>query len=380
MVTHTKRNLSIYLFVISFIVVFGLWINNKSGLCYSLAYFVKVFTTSFFIVLILTPLAEIISRKVKALDMPSERKIHKEPMPLLGGVAIYLGFLSIIFFLNPLSEQMKSILIGGTIIFAIGTIDDIHPISSKVRLFGQLAASLIIISSGLVVSFMPDTPWGYLVGAIITIIWILGIINALNFADGVDGLGTGIAIIAGLFFFLITFHLQGYSLALASAILVGCGCGFLFHNFKPATIYLGDGGSTFFGFLLASFALYGGWSSKGPVIALGIPVLILGVLIFDMCYITMSRIRNGKVTNIKEWLDYTGKDHFHHRLIQLGFSERQTVLFIYFACIISGLSALTLEHTYNWFYVAVLVLQSVLIFIIISLLMIVGRRLKNQSE
>ena len=154
----------------------------------------------------------------------------------------------------------------------------------------------------------------------------------------------------------------------------------LFHNFKPATIYLGDGGSTFFGFLLASFALYGGWSSKGPVIALGIPVLILGVLIFDMCYITMSRIRNGKVTNIKEWLDYTGKDHFHHRLIQLGFSERQTVLFIYFACIISGLSALTLEHTYNWFYVAVLVLQSVLIFIIISLLMIVGRRLKNQSE
>ncbi|VAX37873.1 Undecaprenyl-phosphate alpha-N-acetylglucosaminyl 1-phosphate transferase, partial [hydrothermal vent metagenome] len=243
--------------------------------------------------------------------------------------------------------------------------------------FGQVAASAIIMSTGLIVSFMPDTWWGQIIAVIITLIWILGIINATNFIDGIDGLATGFTIIAAIFFLIITLHLEQFYVALMAAILVGSCLGFLLFNFKPAKIYLGDGGSTFLGFMLASFALYGEWSFRGPVIALGIPVLILGVLIFDMIYITISRIRNGHVHNFHEWLDYTGKDHFHHRLMNLGFKEEHAVIFIYIIAIILGLSALIVEHARVSYPVVVLMVQAILIFVIISILMLMGRKLSK---
>ena len=162
-----------------------------------------------------------------------------------------------------------------------------------------------------------------------------------------------------------------------ASIFAGCCFGFLMFNYKPAKIYLGDGGSTLLGFLLASFALYGGWSENGIIVALGIPVLILGVLIFDMIYITLSRVKNGKVRTVREWLDYRDRDHFHHRLINIGLKEEDAVLFIFIICIILGLSALVLENTQFSYPAILLIIQGSLIFVVTSILMLVGRKIED---
>lgn len=328
---------------------------------------------TFILMLVLTPLCIKIARHCKIQVHHKDHKKHYAPTPLLGGLAVYLSFVIVAFFYHPWTPQTQAIVIASSIIAVMGTMDDIRPLSSVIRLIGQVVASSIVMSAGLKVSFMPNTWWGEILAVILTLIWILGIVNATNFVDGVDGLAAGFTVIASAFFFLITLHLDQFAVVLVASLLIGAGCGFLVFNFKPAKIYLGDGGSTFMGFVLACLALYGEWSSWGPIIAIGIPVLILGVLIFDMIYITISRIKNGQVHNFREWLDYRGYDHFHHRLINLGFKEEEAVIFIYSVCIILGLSALVIEHARISFPVVVLLIQAILIFITITLLMLVGR-------
>jgi UDP-GlcNAc:undecaprenyl-phosphate/decaprenyl-phosphate GlcNAc-1-phosphate transferase len=329
--------------------------------------------SAFLLALILVPVCMKAARRFNVVDRGSVKPGRASPVPLLGGVGIFASFLIAASFYQPWPIQLQAIILASSIIFLIGTIDDIYPLSSVTRLCGQLLAAGIVIAAGLKVSFLPQTWWGEGLAWLITATWLLGIINATNFADGVDGLAAGFSVIAAIFFFLITFHLNQTGPALLAAILIGCGIGFLVFNFKPAKIYLGDGGSTFLGFMLACLALYGGWSSWGAVIALGIPVLILSVLIFDMIYITISRIRNGHVRNFREWLDYRGNDHFHHRLIRIGFTEEQAVFFIYFTSIILGLSALVIEHARVSYPVVVLLIQATMIFLNITILMLIGR-------
>lgn len=338
------------------------------------------FFSAVILILFITPVIIYVSSKFNIEDKQKFFKGCLISTPLLGGVAIYLSFVIVLLLYQPWLSKTQSIFWGGSLIFVLGTIDDIYPLSSRIRLFGQIAAAIIVMSSGLVVSFMPDTIWGNILGILITFTWILGIVNATNFIDGADGLASGLTFISSVFFFLITLHLQQYHVCLITIILAGCCVGFLVFNFKPARIYLGDGGSTFLGFLLACIALYGGWSDKGCFYALGIPGFILSVLIFDMIYITLSRIRNGNVRNFKQWLDYRGRDHLHHRLMNIGFKEEQAVLFIYLICVILGLSALVLEHIKASYPVIVLIFQAVLIFIVIIILMLVGRRISDQNR
>jgi len=320
-----------------------------------------------------------IARKARIICIPDSRKKDKVPTPLLGGCALFLSIGIVLYAYRPLSDQMFSILIGATIIFLLGAIDDIWKLSSLVRLAGQLLASGIVMANGIIISFMPDTIVGNIGAVVITLVWILGIVNATNFADGLDGLATGIALIAGIFFFLIPLHLGQYQVCLLAAVLIGSCGGFLIFNFKPAKIYLGDGGSTLVGFLLACLALYGGWSDRGPFVALGIPVLILGVLIYDMIYITVSRIRRGTVKNFRQWLDHRGQDHLHHRLMNLSFSERYAVLFIYLLSIILGMSALAIENSRTSYHVVATLIQAFLIFIVITILMLTGRKLTRNA-
>ena len=332
---------------------------------------------SFIYVIFLTPVIIFAAKKLKIIDHPAMSEPEKFPTPLLGGVGIYLAFVVVGFLYLSLTPQWLSILIGSSIILIIGTIDDIRPLPSTVRLIAQISASFIVMSSGLIVSFMPDNFWGNIGAIIITLIWILGIINATNFSDGIDGLAAGIVCIAAGFFFLITLHLEQYQVALVCTILMGSCLGFLFFNFNPAKIYLGDGGSTFLGFVIACIALYGEWSGRSPIIALGIPVLILGVLVFDMIYITISRIKNKKIFTFREWLDYRGRDHFHHRLMNLGLSERNAVLFIYIVCVVLGINALLIENARVSYPVVLQIIQSTLIFVIITILMLMGRQLTD---
>jgi len=355
-------------------------VNEYRHLMPNLFYFTKITILGGVLTFGITPLISFLARKYNIVDPSGLKKLENGPIPLLGGTSIYVSFLIVLALFQPWNHEIVAILVGSTIIYVMGTVDDIMKLSSRIRLLGQVAAIAIVLSSGLVISFMPDTPAGTVIAYVITVFWIVGITNALNFMDGADGLAAGIAAIASFFFFLIELHLGHYKVCLIAAILGGCCLGYLYHNFKPAKTYLGDGGSTFIGFVLACIALYGEWSEKGHVVALGIPVLILGVLIFDMIYITISRVKNGNVRNLKEWLDYVGQDHFHHRLIHLGFKEEHAVIFIYVICAILGISALVLEKSQLDYHVVILSAQAFLLFVSITMLMLIGRQDKKTKR
>lgn len=331
-----------------------------------------LFTFSFLLSMLLTSVFRKVSFRFKILDYPDERKIHSVPVPLLGGIGLYISFVITILLNFHFSLQLKGVVIGASIIVFMGLMDDIKPISAGLRLVGQILSALILIYCGVMVSFLPNVWWGKIGEAIITVIWIVGITNALNFLDGLDGLAAGLSAIAAGSFFVIAIQTNQVYLGYLSVVLAGAAIGFLFYNFYPAKIFLGDAGSGFLGFCLAGLAVMGHWAEKDPIAALSVPVLILGVLIFDMIYITLSRIKKRKVSSFRSWIEYVGKDHFHHRLLKLGFSHRQAAVFIYLVALCLGLSAITLRHA-SASNAIFLLLQAVLVFLIVAILMNVNK-------
>jgi UDP-GlcNAc:undecaprenyl-phosphate GlcNAc-1-phosphate transferase len=205
----------------------------------------------------------------------------------------------------------------------------------------------------------------------------VGITNAVNFFDGMDGLATGLTIIGSLSFFIVA-EITGQSyLGFLTIALAGSCLGFLKFNFKPASIFLGDAGSTFLGFTLAGIAVMGNWAEKNPKVALSLPIIILSVLIFDMIYITIARVWDGRVRSFKGWVEYTGKDHLHHRLVALGFNETQTVLLIYLIAACLGLGGINLIATGD-IRIYFEFIQAFFIFIIVVILMISGKKLASK--
>ncbi|MBN1273898.1 MAG: undecaprenyl/decaprenyl-phosphate alpha-N-acetylglucosaminyl 1-phosphate transferase [Candidatus Aminicenantes bacterium] len=336
-----------------------------------------LFLFAFLITFLLTPLMRYIATRLKVLDIPEKRKIHKNPIPLLGGSAIYLSYISVIFLNFSFSIELKGIVIGGTIVFLTGLIDDIKGgIPASWKLLAQTGAFLTLVLCGVKLSFLPNTWWGNAGEIILTFIWVVGITNAVNFFDGMDGLATGLAAIGSLSFFLVAFITGQTYLGYLTIALAGSCLGFLEFNFKPATIFLGDAGSTFLGFTLAGIAVMGGWAENNPKVALSLPILLLSVFIFDMIYITVARVWDGRVRSFKEWIEYTGKDHLHHRLVSLGFSEIQAVLFIYLIAIGLGLSGVNLKAGSD-LRIYLELAQGFFIFVVIVILMVEGKKPKK---
>jgi len=332
---------------------------------------------SFLLTFLSTKVIGRVANKLKILDHPNERKIHKKPIPLLGGLAIFGSYVATIIFNFNFSIELKGVIIGGTIILIIGLIDDIKHIPATWKLISQVLASSILILHGVKLSFLPSTWWGNAGEVLLTVIWVVGITNAVNFFDGMDGLATGLTAIGSLSFFIVA-EITGQSyLGFLTIALAGSCLGFLKFNFRPASIFLGDAGSTFLGFTLAGIAVMGGWAEKNPKVALSLPILILSVFIFDMIYITIARVWDGRVRNFREWIEYTGKDHLHHRLVALGFNETQTVLLIYLiaACLgLGGINLLATEDLKIYFEF----IQAFFIFIIVVILMITGKKLASK--
>ncbi|UCC38725.1 MAG: undecaprenyl/decaprenyl-phosphate alpha-N-acetylglucosaminyl 1-phosphate transferase [Candidatus Aminicenantes bacterium] len=332
---------------------------------------------SFLLTFFLTLIIRRIAIRFKVLDYPDERKIHKKPIPLLGGLAIYISYIVTIFLNFSFSIELKGVILGGTIILFIGIIDDIKGLSALWKLIGQISASSALMAFGVKLSFLPNTWWGNGGEIILTIIWVIGITNAVNFFDGMDGLATGLTAVCSLSFFIVALITDQPYLSFLTVALAGSCLGFLKFNFKPASIFLGDAGSTFLGFTLASIAVMGGWAEKNPKVALSFPILVLSIFIFDMIYITAARILDGRVKTFKEWIEFTGKDHFHHRLVTLGFNEVQTVLLIYLITACLGIGGIILHADADlriYFGFA----QAVFIFVIIVLLMLAGRELNRE--
>lgn len=323
-----------------------------------------------------TPLMIWVGHRWSLVDIPADRKIHVVPTPRLGGIAFYAGFVGSLLLNSIVPDWMIAVLLAGSILLIIGVLDDIRELPAWAKLLGQLLAAGIVTASGKVLTLFPPGPFGETANILLTILWIVGITNAFNFFDGMDGLATGLAILMAGFMGVVAFETKQPALGWLAIAMIGAGLGFLPYNFRgtrPAVIFLGDGGSTFIGFTLACLAVRGNWADSDPIVSFSNPLLIFGVLIYDMIHITVERILTGKVKSLREWLDYVGKDHLHHRLERALGSRQASVAMIFLFTICLGLSALALRHA-GTMEALLLLIQAGLIAAMLTVLEISGRR------
>lgn len=277
------------------------------------------------------PVMRRVALQTGTVDKPSARKIHSSPAPLLGGVAIYLAFILVLIFFGDRDyvNQTVGIFIGATLMSFMGVLDDRWGLGSYVKLFGQILAAGILVYSGVQVQL-----FGGWLDILITVVWVVGITNALNLLDNMDGLSGGVAMIAALFFTLLAALSDQYLVGALAAALAGACAGFLIYNWNPAHIFMGDAGSLFLGFMLAAVAIKLRFPSNSTVVTWMIPLLVLGLPIFDTSLVFVSRLRRGKNP-----LTTPGKDHISHRLAFLLGSRREAVLVCYLICCAFGLAA-----------------------------------------
>jgi UDP-GlcNAc:undecaprenyl-phosphate GlcNAc-1-phosphate transferase len=331
---------------------------------------------SFFFSYFIAPFFRSVAERFNILDRPDWRKIHYEPTPLLGGIGIYLAFVLSLLLNNIFLPGMDTLMFGASLILLMGLWDDIHPIKALTKFILQVIITLIVIIHGNIqLTFFYHLSWAPLVNIPLTVLWIVGITNAMNFFDGMDGLATSISIIAATFLGIIAFKTDQPALGWFSVAMVGSCLGFMPHNFrfgKSARLFLGDAGSTFLGFTLAGLAVLGRWSNTSRFVSLAAPILIFSVLIFDMFYINISRIKNRQAKTPLDLLTCVNKDHLHHRLLFLGFARKEIVFIISVLSACLGISALIIMN--QRLTEALLGLfQSVLILGLIVILMRKGR-------
>lgn len=323
----------------------------------------------------LTPVMVQISHHWNLVDIPTERKIHVQPTPRLGGVAVYAGFVGSVLMNSILPDWMTAVVVAGSLLLIVGVIDDIRELPASWKLVAQLVAAGIVIASGKVLTLFPAGVAGDTANMVVTLLWIVGITNAFNFFDGMDGLATGLAILMAGFMGMVAFETEQPGLGWLAMAVIGACAGFFPCNFRgrqPASIFLGDGGSTFLGFTLACLAVKGNWANHSPMVSFSNPLLIFGVLIYDMIHITVERVVTGKVHSVKEWLDYVGKDHLHHRLERALGSRQASVAMIFLLTICLGLSAMALRHA-GLQEAVLLLVQAGLIVAMVTLLEVTGR-------
>ena len=323
----------------------------------------------------ITPFCRMVALKLNIMDTPDWRKIHKQSTPLMGGLAIYLAFTASLLLNNVFLPGMKIILSGATILFFIGLFDDVHPLPALLKIIFQTLISLVIIIAGdIQLTFFQNFMLAHTINIFLTLLWIVGLTNAMNFFDGMDGLATSISILTSAFLGIIAFNTNQPALGWFAVALIGSCIGFLPYNFrlnKSALLFLGDAGSTFLGFTLAGLAVLGEWSNTSHYVSLTAPLLIFGVLIFDMIYVNISRIKMGLAKNFFELLTCVNTDHLHHRLFSMGFSAKEVVFTISTLSTCMGVSALIIMN--QRFIEAILGLfQALLILGLIVVLMIKG--------
>ena len=299
--------------------------------------------------LLVTPGVIWLAKKTGALDKPDARKVHKNPIPRIGGLGIYLAFMAAMAAVLLMVEvdaevrqEITGLMVGGSLIVALGLVDDYTNLPAKVKLLGQIvAACVLVLGFDVRIDFITDPFGDYLflefLAVPATIFWIVGLTNTVNLIDGLDGLAAGVSSIAAVTIFLVALQ-QGFMLvAVLTAALAGAAFGFLYYNFNPARIFMGDTGSMFLGFMLAGISVIGAVKSAATI-ALIVPILALGLPIMDTTFAIVRRYRGG-VPIFKP-----DKGHLHHRLLDLGFTQRQAVLLMYVISALLGLSAVALTE------------------------------------
>jgi UDP-GlcNAc:undecaprenyl-phosphate/decaprenyl-phosphate GlcNAc-1-phosphate transferase len=274
----------------------------------------------------LTPLSVRVSQRLGAVDSPHDRGLHVQPTPMLGGLSILAGVLVAGLAFLPGGEETRGVLLGATAIALFGVLDDLLDLSPAIKLIGQGAAALPPVLAGVYVvnftlPFLGPIDLGDL-GAPVTLLGIVAVMNVVNFTDGVDGLAAGVCTIAAVTFSVIALSLDRVPAGVLAALTAGAALGFLWHNFHPASIFMGDSGSNLLGLLLACVAIQGVLKTAA-VVALFFPLVILAVPIVDTGFVMAKRIKYRRpVWRGDRW-------HFHHRFSDIGFSQRKTVLYLY---------------------------------------------------
>lgn len=278
-----------------------------------------------------TPAVIAFARARGLLAKPRADRWHKTPTALFGGVAIWFAVVAVGLWRLPWTAQNAGVLLGTTLMFAVGLVDDILHIKPSSKLIGQIAAACIAVLAGVHVEALPQ-PFLFVP---VTIIWIVGITNAFNLIDNMDGLSAGVAAISALFIVAFSAALGNHEVAVLAAIVGGAAAGFLLYNFNPARVFMGDCGSMVLGFALACAALEGTWHQASNLfLLLAAPALLLAVPIFDTALVTVLRTLAGRPVS------QGGRDHSSHRLVALGLTERRAVLLLYGVCVTFGLLAL----------------------------------------
>ncbi|RDW20580.1 glycosyltransferase family 4 protein [Oceanobacillus chungangensis] len=274
---------------------------------------------------------------IGAVDHPNHRKIHKKVTPRLGGISIFLGSLLGILYLSPTSEHLPAIFMGATVIIITGILDDRFSLSPIVKLTGQIIAASLLVFSGIIIERITLPIIGIFdlgfFSVFITIIWIIGITNAINLIDGLDGLATGVSTIALISIFVMAIIDSQILVAFLTIVLVGANLGFLYHNFYPAKIYMGDTGSNFLGYMIAVVSMLGLFKNVA-FFSFIIPIIVLAVPIFDTLYAIVRRAFN------KENIMRADNKHVHYQLIESGYSHRKTVLILYAFSALFGMMAI----------------------------------------
>lgn len=299
------------------------------------------FVTSIFI----TPVVKKLAFIIGATDHPNPRKVHQSVMPRLGGLVIYGSFLLGISLLKPFAPNSSAIVAGAAIIVFIGVMDDIFELSAKLKFLGQLAAAFFVVFAGDLQAVFINLPFGGKVelgffSIPFTIIWIIGITNAINLIDGLDGLAAGVSSIALITISGMAVIMGNFYVVAVSSILLASTLGFLIFNFYPAKIFMGDTGALFLGYMISVLSLLG--YKNVTFISFIVPVIILGVPISDTFFAILRRIINKKPLSAPD------KSHLHHCMLRLGFTHRQTVLIIYSMAAFFGLAAVIYSQAKLW--------------------------------
>lgn len=284
------------------------------------------FMLAMFVSYVLTPYIKKLAFKIGAVDRPDNRKVHKKIMPRLGGLAIYIAFMIGCVASMEITWDIFGILLGGTLIVALGVADDVYQLPAKIKLLGQIAAACVLVIFDIRIEWVNNPLGGYfyldMLSIPFTIFWVISFTNVVNLIDGLDGLAAGVSAIASLTVILVAVQMGYFHVAILTAALAGAIIGFIRYNFNPATIFMGDTGSMFIGYMLAAISVYGAVKTAATI-ALIVPAIALGLPILDTAFAIMRRYVNGRP------IFQPDKGHLHHRLLATGMSHKETVLFMY---------------------------------------------------
>lgn len=311
-----------------------------------IAYVALALLAALVISFLMTPVVRTFAYKVGAVDVPKDaRRMHKVPIPRLGGLAIFIGFMLSVLMLGGIrgNGQLQSILLGSVIIVVLGVVDDIMALPAMLKFVVQIAAALIPALNGVVIQafsnpniFSQNLYW--VLGPLsvpFTVLWIVAITNSVNLIDGLDGLANGVSAISATTMLVIALLASEAEVAIVMGALVGACVGFMPYNLNPAKMFMGDTGATFLGYILATMSIQGLFKFYA-VISFAVPFLILGIPIFDTAFAFIRRIAHGQSPM------HADRGHIHHRLIDMGLNQKQAVATLYVISAMLGLSAVVL--------------------------------------